>query len=168
MLNLAPVSIFHGCYCWNFIAELGKLSLQKSKFKLYQYSTVTYFQLLHLKIYFFASHTRIRIFQHQIKRHIFITFTCNLVDVLSPGTSPVILTAIGFSVFSKCAVSVSCSKTFRVVLNCKDREAMFLGEVVTVFYWVVGVESDSARYRSVASISPASQTLWTALLFFKC
>ena len=27
LLNLAPVSNFHGCYCWNFIAELGKLSL---------------------------------------------------------------------------------------------------------------------------------------------
>ena len=74
----------------------------------------------------------------------------------------------GFSIFFVCAVSVSCSKTFRVVLNCKDREAKYLGEVVTVLYWVVGVESDSARYRSVTGINPASKTLWTALIFFRC
>ena len=63
------------------------------------------------------------------------TFTArNLVDILSPSTSPaVILTNSRLSILVIRFRGISCSETFCVVLNCEDGEALFLGEVVAVF-----------------------------------
>ena len=68
---------------------------------------------------------------HKMKH---FTFTSNLVDILSPSASPaVMLTCSRLSISVKRFRGIGCSETFHVGLDCEDRKALFLGEVVAVF-----------------------------------
>ena len=63
---------------------------------------------------------------HKIKH---FTFTSNLIDILSQRASPAVMLAC-----SRQSILVKrFRETFGVVLDCEDRKALFLGEVVAVF-----------------------------------